>query len=87
MRKTRIDADQVVIAWWIRAHVSPLERGVANPRVDVLARLAVVLGVPMVALFAEPESDEERPEPLPGGRRRCRDVAPRSAVSSGSSTR
>jgi transcriptional regulator with XRE-family HTH domain len=46
-----------------------LERGVANPSVDLLERIAKVLAVEMAELFAVPEPHEERPEPLPGGRR------------------
>ena len=53
-----------------RAYVSRIERGVANPTVDVLARIARVLEVEMAELFAVPAPHEERPEPLPGGRRR-----------------
>lgn len=55
-----------------RSYTSRLERGVANPSIDVLERLAGVLEVEMVELFAVPEPNEERPEPLPGGRRRSR---------------
>ena len=47
-----------------------LERGVANPSVDLLERIAGVLGVEMAELFAVPDPNAERPEPLPGGRRR-----------------
>jgi transcriptional regulator with XRE-family HTH domain len=55
-----------------RSYTSRLERGVANPSVDVVEKIANVLGVPMAELFAVPEPNEERPEPLPGGRRRSR---------------
>ena len=55
-----------------RSYASRLERGVANPTVDVLERLAGVLGVEMSELFAVPKLNEERPVPLPGGRRRSR---------------
>jgi transcriptional regulator with XRE-family HTH domain len=55
-----------------RSYASRLERGVANPSVDVLERIAGVLGVAMAELFAVPEPNEERPEPLPGGRHRSR---------------
>jgi transcriptional regulator with XRE-family HTH domain len=55
-----------------RAYVSRIERGVANPTIDVLERLAGVLGVEMVELFAVPGPHEQRPEPLRGGRRRYR---------------
>jgi transcriptional regulator with XRE-family HTH domain len=55
-----------------RAYVSRIERGVANPTVDVLARLAKVLEVEIAELFAVPEPHEERPKPLPSGRRSSR---------------
>lgn len=55
-----------------RSYMSRLERAVANPTVDVLARIAKVLGVAIAELLAVPEPDDERPEPLPGGRRRRR---------------
>jgi transcriptional regulator with XRE-family HTH domain len=53
-----------------RAYVSRIERAVANPTVDVLERIARVLGVEIGELFAVPAPHEERPVPLPGGRRR-----------------
>jgi transcriptional regulator with XRE-family HTH domain len=55
-----------------RAYVSRIERAVANASIDVLERIARVLGVEMAELFAVPQPDAERPEPLPGGRRRSR---------------
>ena len=53
-----------------RAYVSRIERAVANPTIDVLERIAGALEVEMAELFAIPEPHEERPMPLPGGRRR-----------------
>jgi transcriptional regulator with XRE-family HTH domain len=53
-----------------RAYVSRIERAVANPTVDVLERIARVLGVEMAELFAVPGPHEELPKPLGGGRRR-----------------
>ena len=53
-----------------RAYVSRIERAVANASIDVLERIARVLGVEMAELFAVPELHEERPKPLGGGRRR-----------------
>jgi ribosome-binding protein aMBF1 (putative translation factor) len=53
-----------------RAYVSRIERAVANPTVDVLERIARVLGVEMAELFAVPGPHEERPKPLGSGRRR-----------------
>ena len=55
-----------------RAYVSRIERAVANPTIDVLARIAGVLVVEIGELFAVPEPEEERPMPLPGGRHRSR---------------
>jgi len=52
-----------------RAYTGRIERGVANSSIDLLERIAKVLGVEMAVLFAVPNPNEERPEPLPGGRR------------------
>ncbi len=52
-----------------RAYVSRIERAVANPTIDILERIARVLGVEMADLFSVPGPHEERPAPLPGGRR------------------
>jgi transcriptional regulator with XRE-family HTH domain len=53
-----------------RAYMSQIERGIANPTVDVLERIATVLRVGMVELFVPPPPGEEPPRPLSGGRRR-----------------
>jgi transcriptional regulator with XRE-family HTH domain len=55
-----------------RAYVSRIERGVANASIDVLERIPGALGVEMTELSAIPQADDERPVPLPGGRRRSR---------------
>jgi transcriptional regulator with XRE-family HTH domain len=52
-----------------RAYVGRIERGVANPTVDVLDRLASSLGIEVVELFAVPLPGTQRPIVLPGGRR------------------
>ncbi len=52
-----------------RAWVSELEREQGNTSVDLLDRLAEALGVSIAALFAEPEPDAHRPQPLRSGRR------------------
>jgi transcriptional regulator with XRE-family HTH domain len=52
-----------------RAYVSRIERGVANSSIDLLERIAKVLEVEIAELFAVPDANEERPMPLPGGRR------------------
>ncbi len=64
----RLAAESVVD----RAYVSRIERAVANPSVDVLERIAKVLRVEIAELLTVPDPNEERPEPLPGGRRRRR---------------
>jgi transcriptional regulator with XRE-family HTH domain len=53
-----------------RAYVSRIERRIANPTIDVLERVARTLGIAMAELFVMPRPDEDRPEPLRGGRRR-----------------
>lgn len=52
-----------------RAWVSELEREQGNTSVDLLDRLAEALDVPIASLFAEPEPDADRPQPLRSGRR------------------
>lgn len=52
-----------------RAYVSRIERGLANPTIDVLERIALVLEVEVMELFRVPQPDEVRPQPLTGGRR------------------
>ena len=53
-----------------RAYMSQIERGIANPTIDVLERIATVLHVEMVELFVMPSPGEGPPRPLSGGRRR-----------------
>ena len=52
-----------------RAYVSRLERGLENPTVAVLERLAEALGAQIVEFFAIPRRGEAPPQPLRGGRR------------------
>jgi transcriptional regulator with XRE-family HTH domain len=52
-----------------RTYVSRLERGLENPTVAVLERLAYALKVQIVEFFAVPPRGEPPPKPLPGGRR------------------
>jgi transcriptional regulator with XRE-family HTH domain len=52
-----------------RTYVSRLERGLENPTVAVLERLAAALTVPIPDLFTVPAPGEQRPKPLRGGRR------------------
>lgn len=52
-----------------RAHMSELERKNASATVDLLDRLAVVLEVPLVEFFKEPDAGAKKPKPLPVGRK------------------
>ncbi len=52
-----------------RTYVSRLERGLENPTVAVLERLAEALGAQIVEFFLIPRRGEAPPQPLPGGRR------------------
>ncbi|WP_338824811.1 helix-turn-helix transcriptional regulator [Bradyrhizobium septentrionale] len=51
-----------------RTYVSRLERGLENPTVAVLERLAKALGSNIEELFKVPRAGEAAPEPLRGGR-------------------
>lgn len=51
-----------------RAYVSEIEREQGNATVDLLDRLADLLGVGIAELFVEPAQGEERPQSLPKGR-------------------
>ena len=53
-----------------RAYVGRLERGLENPTVGLLDRLALALGVPIKEFLIVPEPGEARPRPLKGGRRK-----------------
>lgn len=53
-----------------RAYMSRIERGLENPTVAILERLASALGAGIVEFFVVPAPDEPAPKPLPGGRRR-----------------
>lgn len=52
-----------------RTYVSRLERGMENPTVAVLERLACALGVRIEEFFVEPDPGAAPPETLPKGRR------------------
>jgi transcriptional regulator with XRE-family HTH domain len=55
-----------------RTYVSRLERGLENPTLAVLERLADALKVEVVELFTKPKAGEAPPKPLRGGRRSTR---------------
>jgi transcriptional regulator with XRE-family HTH domain len=52
-----------------RTYVSRLERGLENPTVAVLDRLALALNTRIAEFFVAPAPGEPMPKPLPGGRR------------------
>ena len=52
-----------------RSYVSRLERGLENPTVGVLERIAGALGSELVEFFRAPTEGEVAPKPLRGGRR------------------
>ena len=52
-----------------RTYVSRLERGIENPTVAVLERLAAALESNIGALFVAPKAGERFPAPLRGGRK------------------
>ena len=52
-----------------RTYVSRLERGLENPSVAVLERLAKALSANIEELFRVPRAGEAVPRPLKGGRR------------------
>ena len=53
-----------------RTYVSRIERGLENPTVGILERLAQALNSDIVEFFKVPAKNEPPPKPLPGGRRR-----------------
>jgi transcriptional regulator with XRE-family HTH domain len=55
-----------------RTYVGRLERGLENPTIAVLDKLAKAIGVPVSELFHLPRSHDPRPMPLRGGRRALR---------------
>ncbi|MGJ5036714.1 helix-turn-helix domain-containing protein [Bradyrhizobium sp. HKCCYLRH3059] len=52
-----------------RTYVSRLERGLENPSVLILEKLAGALQVSIPELFVPPVKGEAAPQPLKGGRR------------------
>jgi len=52
-----------------RSYLGGMERGEANPTVDVLDRLALTLGIPLAALFEEFEKGAPAPQGLSPGRK------------------
>jgi transcriptional regulator with XRE-family HTH domain len=52
-----------------RTYVSSLERGLENPTVSVLDKLADALSIPVTDFFRLPSRGERPPKPLARGRR------------------
>lgn len=52
-----------------RTYVSRLERGLENPSLNTIERLASALNVEIAALLVPPAPGEPRPRGLPGGRK------------------
>jgi len=52
-----------------RAYLSELERAQNSASLDLLDRLASALAVPVAALLATPDPDDEPPANLPRGRK------------------
>ena len=55
-----------------RTYVSRMERGLENPTVAVLERLAKAVRAEIVEFFAVPAAGERPPRPLRGGRKQRR---------------
>ncbi|MEQ9590705.1 MAG: helix-turn-helix transcriptional regulator [Parvibaculaceae bacterium] len=55
-----------------RTYVSRLERGLENPTVAVLERLAGALSANITDFFVQPRAGEKFPQPLKGGRKPSR---------------
>ena len=52
-----------------RTYIGKLERGVENPTVGILDRIAAALAVDVSEFFARPKPNETPPKPLRAGRR------------------
>jgi transcriptional regulator with XRE-family HTH domain len=53
-----------------RSYVGRIERGVENPTVETLERLAAVVDVPVADLLAVPKANEKPPATLRKGRKK-----------------
>jgi transcriptional regulator with XRE-family HTH domain len=53
-----------------RSYVGRMERGLENPTVSVLERIASTLDADVIEFFRTPAKNEPPPRPLPSGRRR-----------------
>jgi transcriptional regulator with XRE-family HTH domain len=62
-----------------RTYVGRLERGLENPTVGVLDRLADALAIRISDFFVVPAPGETRPKPLRGGRRKLEKAQSKSS--------
>jgi transcriptional regulator with XRE-family HTH domain len=53
-----------------RGYLARIERGLENPTLEMLDRLARALSIPMAEFFVAPGATDVPPEPLRGGRPR-----------------
>jgi transcriptional regulator with XRE-family HTH domain len=58
------------IAEIARGYLARIERGLENPTLEMLDRLATALSIPMAEFFVAPGKAEVPPQPLRGGRPR-----------------
>lgn len=65
MSQDRLAADTEID----RAYLGGIERQTENPSLDLMDRLAAVLGVSLAELLRQPTPGEEPPKPLRSGRR------------------
>lgn len=52
-----------------RTYVGRVERGLENPTIGILERLAVALGIDVAEFLTKPRPGERRPKPLRAGRK------------------
>ncbi|MEK9281152.1 helix-turn-helix transcriptional regulator [Bradyrhizobium sp. ISRA442] len=55
-----------------RSYMGRLERTKENPTIDLLDRIAAILGIHLSELFAEPAKGAMPPKPMPRGRKPAR---------------
>ena len=53
-----------------RGYLARIERGLENPTIEMLDRLAIALSIPVAEFFVAPDAAGVPPQPLRGGRPR-----------------
>lgn len=61
-----------------RSYVSRLERGIENPTVAILEKIANAVDADLAELFVVPAKNEKPTPPLAGGRKRKRPIQKRT---------